>query len=45
MLRSAHCNGQPITRRRYDYLWQRLGNHLPWVATQQVSITGYGTPP
>lgn len=30
-------NGDPITRRRYDYLWQRLGKHLPWVATQQVS--------
>ena len=31
-------NGQPITRRRYDYLWQRLGKHLPWVAAQQISI-------
>ncbi|XVV15146.1 tyrosine-type recombinase/integrase [Actinoplanes sp. CA-131856] len=31
-------DGQPITRRRYDYLWQRLGKHLSWVATQQVSI-------
>ncbi|GAA0475744.1 hypothetical protein Aca07nite_84750 [Actinoplanes capillaceus] len=30
-------DGRPITRRRYDYLWQRLGRHLPWVATQQVS--------
>ena len=30
-------NGDPITTRRYDYLWQRLGKHLPWVATQQVS--------
>nr|WP_255645791.1 site-specific integrase [Actinoplanes polyasparticus] len=30
--------GRPITRRRYDYLWQRLGKHLSWVATQQVSI-------
>ncbi|RAS58960.1 site-specific recombinase XerD [Lentzea atacamensis] len=30
-------NGDPITRRRYDYLWRRLGKHLPWVATQQVS--------
>ena len=29
--------GKPITRRRYDYLWQRLGKHLPWVATQQIS--------
>jgi integrase len=30
-------NGQPISRRRYDYLWQRLGKHLPWVAAQQIS--------
>ena len=31
-------NGQPVSRRRYDYLWRRLGGHLPWVAAQQVSI-------
>ncbi|MEH0929785.1 tyrosine-type recombinase/integrase [Micromonospora sp. CPCC 205558] len=31
-------NGAPITRRRYDYLWSRLGKRLPWVATQQVSM-------
>ncbi|WP_239088131.1 tyrosine-type recombinase/integrase [Planosporangium mesophilum] len=30
-------NGKPITARRYDYLWQRLGKHLPWVAIQQIS--------
>lgn len=30
-------NGRPVTRRRYDYLWNRLGKHLPWVATQQIS--------
>jgi integrase/recombinase XerC len=29
--------GKPITSRRYDYLWDRLGEHLPWVKTQQVS--------
>lgn len=29
--------GDPITYRRYDYLWKRLGEHLPWVATQQIS--------
>ncbi len=29
--------GQPITRRRYDYLWSRIGTQLPWVATQQIS--------
>ena len=30
-------NGQPITARRYDYLWSRIRKHLPWVATQQIS--------
>lgn len=35
LLRSR--NGTPISRRRYDYLWQRLGKILPWVAVQQVS--------
>jgi len=30
-------NGQPITDRRYDYLWNRIGKQLPWVATQQVA--------
>ena len=30
-------NGQPITYRRYDHLWTRIGRHLPWVATQQIS--------
>ncbi|MGI5243055.1 tyrosine-type recombinase/integrase [Dactylosporangium sp. CA-139066] len=30
-------NGRAITRRRYDYIWQRIGRHLPWVATQQIS--------
>jgi integrase len=29
--------GRPITYRRYDGLWQRLGEHLPWVATQGIS--------
>ncbi|MGY3520846.1 tyrosine-type recombinase/integrase [Micromonospora sp. PTRAS2] len=29
--------GAPITSRRYDHLWQRLGRHLPWVGAQQVS--------
>ena len=33
-----YANGHPITSRRYDYLWQRLGSNLPWVATQQVSM-------
>jgi integrase len=30
-------SGQPITSRRYDHLWQRIGEHLPWVAVQQIS--------
>lgn len=30
-------NGRAITRRRYDYVWQRIGRHLAWVATQQIS--------
>jgi integrase/recombinase XerC len=33
-----YASGHPITSRRYDYLWQRLGSNLPWVATQQVSM-------
>jgi integrase/recombinase XerC len=31
-------NGRPITSRRYDHLWTRLGRHLPWVRTQQISM-------
>ncbi|WP_030443740.1 tyrosine-type recombinase/integrase, partial [Actinoplanes subtropicus] len=30
-------NGRPITSRRYDHLWQRIGEHLPWVAAQGIS--------
>lgn len=32
-----YANGAPLTKRRYDYLWTRLGKHLPWVATQGIS--------
>jgi len=32
-----YMNGKPITSRRYDHLWTRIGSHLPWVATQQIS--------
>ena len=32
-----YANGRPVTSRRYDHLWTRLGRHLPWVRTQQVS--------
>ncbi|HEV2255532.1 MAG TPA: site-specific integrase, partial [Streptosporangiaceae bacterium] len=31
-------NGRPITSRRYDGLWARIGRVLPWVRTQQVSM-------
>ncbi len=30
-------DGRPITSRRYDHLWKRIGARLPWVAAQQVS--------
>ncbi len=30
-------NGKPITRRRYDGLWTRIGFELPWVEKQQIS--------
>jgi integrase/recombinase XerC len=33
-----YADGRPITSRRYDHLWVRLGRHLPWVRTQQISI-------
>jgi len=32
-----YAAGRPITRRRYDHLWTRIGEHVPWVATQQIS--------
>jgi len=32
-----YANGRPVSARRYDHLWQRLGQHLPWVAAQQIS--------
>jgi site-specific recombinase XerD len=30
-------DGRPVTYRRYDGLWVRIGRHLSWVRTQQVS--------
>ncbi|MEU1238493.1 site-specific integrase [Micromonospora aurantiaca] len=30
-------NGQPISSRRYDHLWRRIGERLPWVAAQGIS--------
>ena len=32
-----YADGRPVTYRRYDGLWVRIGRHLPWVRTQQVS--------
>jgi integrase/recombinase XerC len=32
-----YADGRVIGRRRYDYLFVRLGKVLPWVAAQQVS--------
>ncbi|MEV6254738.1 site-specific integrase [Nocardia sp. NPDC051911] len=31
-------NGKPITARRFDYIWSRLGETLPWVAAQGISM-------
>jgi integrase/recombinase XerC len=33
-----YASGQPITSRRYDHLWTRIGKQLPWAATQQISM-------
>jgi integrase len=30
-------DGRPLTARRYDHLWHRLGQQLPWVATHGIS--------
>ncbi|MEV4124213.1 site-specific integrase [Nocardia sp. NPDC049707] len=30
-------NGRPVGRRRYDYLWTRIGKELPWVASHGIS--------
>lgn len=30
-------DGAPLTTRRYDHLWKRLGTHLPWVAAQGIT--------
>ena len=32
-----YADGSPITTRRYDHLWLRIGRHLPWVAIQGIS--------
>jgi site-specific recombinase XerD len=33
-----YTDGRPVTSRRYDHLWTRMGRHLPWVRTQQISM-------
>jgi site-specific recombinase XerD len=30
-------DGTPLTTRRYDHLWHRIGTHLPWVAKQGIT--------
>jgi len=30
-------DGRALTSRRYDHLWKRLGDRLPWVAAQGIS--------
>jgi site-specific recombinase XerD len=30
-------DGRPLTGRRYDQLWTRIGRRLPWVATQGIT--------
>jgi integrase/recombinase XerC len=32
-----YADGRPVTYRRYDGLWVRIGRQLPWVRTQQIS--------
>ncbi|WP_280202506.1 tyrosine-type recombinase/integrase [Nocardia cyriacigeorgica] len=32
-----YLDGRPISRRRYDHIWARVGRQLPWVSTQQIS--------
>ncbi|MEV7630260.1 site-specific integrase [Actinoplanes sp. NPDC089786] len=32
-----HRDGRPLTGRRYDQLWARIGRHLPWVTAQCIS--------
>jgi integrase len=34
------CDGRAVTSRRYDHLWYRLGQRLPWVAAQGISTHG-----
>ena len=40
-------DGRPLTSRRYDHLWWRLGIAIPWVAAQGISThwLRHATPP
>jgi hypothetical protein len=38
-------SARPISHRRYDYLWDRVGRHLPWAAADRSATTGSVTPP
>jgi site-specific recombinase XerD len=31
-------DGRPLTGRRYDQLWTRIGRQLPWVAAQGITV-------
>lgn len=42
LLRFRH--GGALTSRRYDHLWCRIGEQLPWVAAQASPPIGCGTP-
>ena len=33
-----YADGRPVTSRRYDHLWTRIGRYLPWARTQQISM-------
>jgi integrase/recombinase XerC len=33
-----YADGHPLTTRRYDHLWVRIGRALPWAAAQGVSM-------
>ena len=37
-------NSQPITSRRYDHLWARIGQQLPWPPHSRSARTGSGIP-
>ena len=36
-------DGRPITSRRYDRLWVRIGRDLPWVRPRASACTGSAT--